>query len=258
MDKVSIRTSEYKIHNEKIENGKRFALVSDLHAGRPDNVIEILKQENPDYILIAGDIFECLDGSEDKKNERAFALLSEAARIAPSFYCTGNHEDGERGAWWKLWRKKQTHARRYSEENRERIDRSGVVYLEDSFAELDGIAFGGLASGLIYEGGVPNMVWLEKFEALDRPKVLLCHHPEYYERYLKSKDIDLIVSGHAHGGQWQIFGRGVFAPGQGLLPKYTHGVHDGRFVISRGLKSGFPVPRIFNPREVVIISIKQS
>ena len=160
---MAIKTSEYKIHSKKIKSGCRRALVSDLHAGAPDEVIEILKRTAPDYILLAGDIFERLDGSLDEKNDRAFALLFEAAKIAPAFYCTGNHEDGERGAWWKLWRRKQVRAREYSEENRQRIAASGVVYLEDSFTFLDGIAFGGLASGLIYEGGVPNMVWLEKF-----------------------------------------------------------------------------------------------
>ena len=85
--------------------------------------------------------------------------------------------------------------------------------------------------------------------------MLLCHHPEYYKKYLYNKDIDLIVSGHAHGGQWRIFGRGVFAPGQGLFPKYTSGVHDGRLVISKGIKPSGRIPRIFNTPEVVIVEI---
>ena len=87
------------------------------------------------------------------------------------------------------------------------------------------------------------------------PKVLICHHPEYYPKYLKDMPIDIIVSGHAHGGQWRFFGRGVFAPGQGLFPKYTSGVYDGRLVVSRGLKKTIIPPRIFNPREVVIIDV---
>ena len=66
-----------------------------------------------------------------------------------------------------------------------------------------------------------------------------------------------MVSGHAHGGQWRIFGRGVFAPGQGLFPKYTSGIHDGRLVISRGLKKSGTIPRIFNSPELVIIDIKK-
>ena len=61
------------------------------------------------------------------------------------------------------------------------------------------------------------------------------------------------MSGHAHGGQWRIFGRGVYAPGQGIFPKYTSGVIDGRCVISRGLSNHTHVPRIFNPPELVMV-----
>jgi predicted MPP superfamily phosphohydrolase len=88
------------------------------------------------------------------------------------------------------------------------------------------------------------------------PKILLCHHPEYYERYLKDKSIDLTVSGHAHGGQWRFFGKGVFAPGQGIFPRYTSGVYDGKLVVSRGLKPARIIPRFFNAPEVVIIDIE--
>ena len=116
-----------------------------------------------------------------------------------------------------------------------------------------GIAFGGLSSGLIRYDMRPDVAWLEEFCRVDAPRVLLCHHPEYYEPYLKDLPIDLIVSGHAHGGQWRFFGRGVFAPGQGLFPKYTSGVHDGRFVISTGMKSGRKIPRLFNEPEIVWI-----
>jgi predicted MPP superfamily phosphohydrolase len=70
--------------------------------------------------------------------------------------------------------------------------------------------------------------------------------------------MDLIVCGHAHGGQWRLFGRGVYAPGQGLFPKYTSGVLDGVCVISRGLGNHTRVPRIFNPPELVLISLSPS
>ena len=77
--------------------------------------------------------------------------------------------------------------------------------------------------------------------------------------YLKERGIDLLLSGHAHGGQFQFFGQGVFAPGQGIFPKYTTGVHDGRFVISRGLcNTAKPIPRLFNPTELVIIDIEKA
>ena len=100
---------------------------------------------------------------------------------------------------------------------------------------------------------MPRLEWLENFCAVEKPKILLCHHPEYYVPYIQKADIDLTVCGHAHGGQWRIFGRGIYAPGQGLFPKYTAGVLDQKCVISRGLGNHTWIPRIFNRRELVII-----
>ena len=76
------------------------------------------------------------------------------------------------------------------------------------------------------------------------------------QQWLRDYPIDLFVAGHAHGGQWRLFGRGVFAPDQGLFPKYTSGVHEGRLVISRGLSNTVtPIPRLFNSRELVVVEV---
>ena len=143
----------------------------------------------------------------------------------------------------------------YDAESMKRLADTGVCFLDDGFTLSHGLAIAGLCSGLINEGGVPKLDFLSDFCACDAPKILLCHHPEYYKKYLKDMDIDLIVSGHAHGGQWRFFGRGVFAPGQGLFPKYTSGIHDNKLVISRGLKKSGTIPRIFNSPEIVKINI---
>jgi hypothetical protein len=72
---------------------------------------------------------------------------------------------------------------------------------------------------------------------------------------LRERKIDLTVSGHAHGGQWSLFGRGLFAPDQGLFPKYTRGVHEGRLVVSRGLSNSIRLPRIFTPTELLYLTV---
>ena len=96
--------------------------------------------------------------------------------------------------------------------------------------------------------------WLDGFECQPGYRLLLSHHPEYWHRYLRSRQIDLILSGHAHGGQIRLFGQGLFSPGQGLLPKYSSGIH-GNMIISRGLSNtGGVVPRLFNPTETVYIT----
>lgn len=248
-----IKKRVIKLDENRFPKHFKMALVSDLHAQSPKEAIEMLRDIAPDHILLCGDIFEPLDGSCDQKNEEAFELLYESAKIAPTFYATGNHEDGGIHSGRRKWKREHKSERCYTEENMKKITDSGVKFLCDSCVLMDGMAFGGLCSGIILEGGEPNVKFLSAFAKVEAPKILLCHHPEYYPKYIRDLPIDLVVSGHAHGGQWRIFGRGVYAPGQGLFPKYTSGLYDGRLVVSKGLKKTVIPPRIFNPREIVII-----
>ncbi len=252
-------TTEYHLSMPKLGRHVSFAVVADLHSKRTteiQKIIDALTQKSLDYILMPGDIFERLDGSLPEGKTKGFELLAAASAIAPTFYSFGNHENGGTSSWNKIkWYKIKSIPKYYDPVELDRIKACGVTALDDAFTVADGIAFGGLSSGLINERRVPDVSWLDDFCALDCPKVLLCHHPEYYKKYLKGRDIDLIVSGHAHGGQWRVFGRGVFAPGQGIFPKYTSGVHDGRLVVSRGLKPSGMIPRIFNLPEVVFIEV---
>lgn len=244
----------YTVRSASFQKSLRIALVADMHAGDPKRVLKALDGLSPDCILLAGDILEALDGSCDEKNRRAACIFKGCANIAPTFYCTGNHEDGGVRSGSRKWKRGEGKSRVYTEKNLELVKDSGVRMLINEYAVWNGIAIGGLASGLIMKNGVPDLDFLDRFAALECPKVLICHHPEYYEPYIKKLNVDLTVSGHAHGGQWRIFGRGVYAPGQGLFPRYTSGVHDGRLVISRGLKTSL-IPRFFNRKEIVIINI---
>lgn len=97
----------------------------------------------------------------------------------------------------------------------------------------------------------PETEWLDDFAAQPGWKMCLSHHPEYLP--LIPSSIDLILSGHAHGGQWRFFGHGVWSPGQGWWPKWTRGVYENRLVVSAGLSNTTWVPRIWNPTEVVYI-----
>ena len=107
----------------------------------------------------------------------------------------------------------------------------------------------------------PDLEWLAEFAAVDGYKILLSHHPEYYEEYIRDLNVDLTLSGHAHGGQWRIFGRGLFAPGQGILPKYDSGLYEKNgttMIVSRGLgNSTFPL-RFNNCPEIIIITLKEA
>ena len=235
----------------------RICLVADLHDKKPDKCIKTLKSISPDIILLAGDILERLDGNRDKENENGFEFLRRAGEIAPTFYSFGNHElyGGS-----KEKKKFPITNRKITDENMEKLSGCGVTLLDDEHTKYNGILIGGLSSGLAdYSDNIPNLEFAKEFADLCGYKILICHHPEYYKKHIQNLDIDLVVSGHAHGGQWRIFGRGVYAPNQGLFPKYTSGIHDGRHIISRGVSNSVaPIPRIFNPTEVVYISIKSS
>ena len=92
--------------------------------------------------------------------------------------------------------------------------------------------------------------------------ILLSHHPEYWglrEPMLRKRKIDLVLSGHAHGGQIRIFGQGLYSPGQGPFPKYTGGLFRGPYgcmIVSRGTtNTAAMVPRLFNPPEIAVIEL---
>lgn len=237
----------------------RMAVVADLHDHDTARVavLRILERERPDVILIPGDLTEALTGEPDGREHPGLRFLREAARLVPTFYSLGNHEVGachenvrraERGEATPL-----TVHPAYLEAIRD----TGTILLDNTHTTFRGMTIGGMGTGLWNKNRVPDCTWVQEFAKHNKGfKLLLCHHPEYYDRYLRSLDIDLVVAGHAHGGQWRIFGRGVYAPDQYLFPKYTSGLHEGRLLISRGTSNNVRyVPRFFNPCEVVMVHV---
>ena len=235
----------------------RVAVVADLHDRPCRAVLDALRREAPDMILIAGDLTESLiPGPEEGLTRPGLALLPEAVGIAPTFYAYGNHETGAGHIKLSRTDPLPTEPLTVHPYWREKIRQSGAVLLDDDWTVFHGMVIGGLNSGLLNPGRVPAYGWLTDFCRIKGYRILVCHQPEYYDRYLRDYPIDLFVSGHAHGGQWRLFGRGVFAPDQGLFPKYTGGVHEGRLVISRGLaNTAAPIPRFFNRRELVMMEL---
>ena len=221
------------------------AFVADTHDIKYENLVKELKTRKPDMILMTGDI---IFGHDDKV-VNGFNMLSEFVKIAPTFMCLGNHEGGA------------------PDLVRQECKKRGVHLLEEEYVEYNGFLIGGITSGYIAHNEslkenhwrktpAPDLEWLKEFSALEGFKILLNHHPEYFDEYIKDLDIDLTLSGHAHGGQWRFFNRGLFAPGQGILPKYTAGFHGNRFIVSRGLANNAFVPRLFNPPELIFIDFK--
>ena len=257
----------YRISNKmKI----RIALIADLHNTSGQRALMSMKKNKPDLIMIAGDLIAGHTAKEAGymlENQRhVLPFLRGCAAIAPTFVSIGNHE-------WML-----------TEGELRILETAGVTVLDNAWVEKNGIVIGGLSSALRtvcgmkrdksgalyptlpkpldYDRMKTDDKWLPDFERQKGYKILLCHHPEYWslrEPFLISRSIDLVLSGHAHGGQFRLLGQGFYAPGQGWFPKYTSGVHKGphgKLVISRGLSNpAAMVPRIFNPTEVVYVNL---
>ena len=187
--------SEYTVFADGIQPSLKIAVIADLHSGAktdPAPIIRAVGNIAPDFILMPGDIFERLDGSDCHGMRAGLELMRQCARIAPTFYSIGNHENGGTRSWNKLkWLRIKSIPKYYDPKQIELICECGVTVLDDSYVCLDGIAVGGLSSGLINEARLPDLGFLERFCALDMPKILLCHHPEYYAKYLKEKPMEL-------------------------------------------------------------------
>ena len=226
----------YRETTGRISGTVRIAVLSDLHGRKlTDAEMKLLKQEEPDLILIPGDLFDFYD----RRDARALELV-DVLKDYPVFYATGNHEL-ERGDEDTL---------------KELLQEHGVHVLSDCAETV-------VVGDSVVEIGGYDCRWTEKYcspRAVNQMfhtghyRILMSHRPHWISLY-NAVNCDLVISGHAHGGQWRIFGQGIYAPGQGIFPKYTAGVHEGRLVISRGLANHTFIPRIFNPPEIVLLNI---
>ena len=245
----------------------RLALVADLHSFPGDEALASLEKQRPELICVAGDFVLGRAPREGLKLERSpetMAFFRACAALAPTFVSLGNHE-------WML-----------AEEDLALIRETGAVPLDNAWTHWQDLCVGGLSPGRIghYRAfrtasgsgeryalpphtrrygakAPPETSWLSDYAAQPGFKLLLCHQPEYWPRYIRALPVDLTLSGHAHGGQIRLFGQGLFAPGQGILPRYTSGVYENRLVVSRGLANTTVVPRLFNPTEMVYVQLQK-
>ena len=246
----SMKTTHYRIQVPKGTPQVRLAVASDLHGGKQERVLEALREEKPDLILIPGDLGDDRD-LRDAQNP-AYTFLKACAKLAPTYYSLGNHEIAcyHKGNPWR-----HPIPVPLTDEIRERIAKTGATLLENTCVSHGDLTICGLTSGINGKKNEPDAKVLERFDQASGYRILLCHHPEYFMPFIKKTGIDLTVCGHAHGGQWRFFGRGTYAPGQGIFPKYTSGVLENRCVISRGLGNHTWIPRIYNDPELVIIDL---
>ena len=235
-------------------DGYRIAHVSDLHNAEMgesnEKLLTMLREADPDMIAITGDLID----SRHTDIEVALQFIREVVKIAPCYYVTGNHE---------------ARVNEY-EELKTGLISAGVIILEDAQTE---ISIEGQMITLIgvndpsfqtdYLFGDAETVVSSKLSELHTDgevfTILLSHRPELFDTYT-DHDVDLALSGHAHGGQFRLpFIGGVVAPNQGLFPEYDAGIYtDGNtnMLVSRGVGNSILPFRINNRPEVILIELQ--
>lgn len=253
----TIVISNYELSANKLNTSLRIALISDLHLKEygKDNIdlVNKIKEQSPDIIILAGDF--TLRYSTDYSS--LLKLLPQLNEIAPTYYSLGNHE---------IYLLEDT-------DFEKDVRKTGVHLLinQSEYFEKDGekILIGGLKTYPFFGGYTEKNTSEEKVyfkEFLKQEKdcygILICHYPEYYMWKLSEYDIDLMLSGHTHGGLIRIPGiGGLVAPEQGFFPKYDKGLYKSdtaTMIITSGLSNSNFVPRINNPGEICIININSN
>lgn len=257
-----ITITKIKYQNDKVPvafNGYRIVQLSDLHnksfGKHQKQLINKIKEQGPDIIVITGDII-------DKRRvgiEAAVELIRQAAKIAPIYYVPGNHEAISEN--YSELKQKFLEAGVNILENTELTIRKKDTYIniigvkDPNFYTYDNMTY--------YDDAYQMNNTLISIVQDDNQsfKILLSHRPELFNIYSKN-NMDLVFTGHAHGGQFRIpFIGGLVAPNQGVFPKYTSGAYqlnNTTMIVNRGLGNSIVPIRIFNRPEIISLTIQKN
>lgn len=244
-------TTDYVHESEKIPesfDGYRITQVTDLHDatfGRNQSrLVEKVRATKPDAIFITGDIVD----SRRYDLENSLQAVRQLVDITDVYYVLGNHEV----------------ALNLTDEIYTALNELGVHVLPNDAVRLERngehIVIAGIEDPLMgKEVGQSIDEALYNMDS-DAFKVLLSHRPELFEAYVE-KEVDLVFTGHAHGGQIRLpFIGGLFAPTQGFMPKYTAGIYkeqETEMIVNRGLGNSLFPYRIFNLPEIYVVELKK-
>lgn len=256
---TALELNTYTVSSEELPSafdGFRIAHVSDLHNAEMgdgnEKLLAMLHEAEPDMIAITGDMID----SRNTDMAVALAFAEEVMQIAPCYYVAGNHE---------------ARVSEY-EELKTGLEAVGVVVLDDERMELvlfsESITLLGVDDPSFYTdylfGDAATVVSSKLAELAPEENgftVLLSHRPELFDTYVDS-GMNLVLSGHAHGGQFRLpFVGGLVAPNQGFFPKYDSGIYtenDTNMLVSRGIGNSLFPFRFNNRPEVILIELGSS
>ena len=253
---TALEINEYKIVSNSVPqnfHGFRIAQVSDLHNAEfgegNSKLIQLLSQTEPDIIVLTGDLID----SRQTDIRIALTFAREALKIAPVYYVSGNHE---------------ARVSEY-EDLKMGLAEAGVIILENQKVEItregETITLMGIDDPSFQESylfGDAEGVAKQTIETLpsesDGYTILLSHRPELFDVYVDT-GMDLVFSGHAHGGQVRLpFIGGLVAPNQGFFPKYDAGLfseENTNMIVSRGVGNSIIPIRFNNRPEIVLVTL---
>ncbi len=248
-ERLTLRS--YPIYSEKISSPVKILQISDLHSSRYGNngseLIENAQRISPDIVALTGDIID-----DRAPNTSTLKFLKELASIFPCYYVSGNHEC-------------YTH---FLPAIKEKLEDYGITVLDGKnktvWVNNESISLCGIDDPLAFpdkEGRLWEECLCDLSRSLDSKtfNVLLSHRPEPVSIYQET-GFDLVLSGHAHGGQVIVpfLINGLYAPHQGLFPEYAGGIYPiangGNMIVSRGLSKRIR-PRVFNRPELIVITL---
>ena len=259
-----LKTTSYLITTDKIRDSVTICLLADLHDHRfgdkNSELVEAVRETNPDLILAAGDFINEGSGTAAAATE----LIPQLMEIAPVYYSLGNQEKG--------------YIRAGRSDLLRELQEAGAIVLDDTYMSLEingnkiclaGIyayAFGIDGSGQMDKSKIApdRLRFLEEFQEQDCFKLMMSHRPDsfIFGHAAETWDIDLVVSGHVHGGQvvLPLLG-GLYAGDQGFFPRYSYGEYHFQTVKNMIITSGLgsdkeKLPRFNNPPEIVSITLE--
>ena len=254
---TALEVNEYEVVSDRIPQGFegfRIAQVSDLHNAEfgegNEKLIQLLSQTDPDVIVITGDLID----SRHTDIEIALDFARQAIKLAPVYYVSGNHE---------------ARVREY-EDLKMGLAEAGVVILENQNVQItregESITLMGIDDPSFQEDylfGDSESVARQAIDDLQNESegytILLSHRPELFDLYVDT-GMDLVFSGHAHGGQFRLpFVGGLVAPNQGFFPKYDAGQFNEEnttMIVSRGVGNSIIPVRFNNRPEIVLVTLR--
>lgn len=235
-------------------SGFTIVQISDLHneefGENQKKLLQKLEKCNPDMIAVTGDFIDCRNPNVDI----AMEFIEGAVDIAPVYYVPGNHERWIYEEYQKLCDRMEEAGVHLMADNLEVIEYQGKRILcmgvkDPDFYDVDG----SYAEAEMIRKDIQQFEYVEEDFAL-----LLSHRPELFEIYAEEQ-LDVVLAGHAHGGQFRLpFIGGLAAPNQGIFPEYDAGMftkESTHMIVSRGIGNSIIPLRFNNPPEIVVVKL---